>query len=97
MTAPPKNSEIRLEASFRLYHPDKKKEIPADTRKQIVLELLDGRLTREQTTLKETQQEPQSDKLSIRMHQTHANLDDRPEDDNCRDPTTRAKLFQDEV
>lgn len=28
MTAPPKKTEIRLDASFRLYHPDRKNEIP---------------------------------------------------------------------
>ena len=59
MTAPPKNKEIRFDASFRLYHPDKKKEIPA-CKVSDPPAFLGTTLTREQTALKETQQESQS-------------------------------------
>lgn len=43
MTAPAKKREIRLEASFRLYHPDKKNEIPATHAGEEGLVLVDER------------------------------------------------------
>lgn len=54
-------------------------------------------LTREQTTFEETEQEPERHELPVGVHQTHANLDNRPKDDNCRDPTTRAEFLEHQV
>jgi hypothetical protein len=53
--------------------------------------------TGEQSTFKKTQQEPQSEQLSIGLYQTHTNLDDRPQDHNRRNPSARSELFENEV
>jgi hypothetical protein len=81
-----------------LYQPDRKNEIPETPRIEL---LMAGNsfalLTREQTTFEETEQEPEGNELPIGVHQTHANLDNRPKDDNCRDPTTRTEFLEYQV
>lgn len=57
----------------------------------------DEELTREETAFKESQQEPQGEQLTVRLDEAHADLNDSPEDDDRRNPSTRSEFFEDEV